>query len=999
MVAMVRRSSSPRLVGRDQELADLLAAVDGQDAERQVILIAGEAGIGKTRLLAELEATLRSSGADDRAIGIVRGSCLALADGELPFAPILEILDGLGHDRPDLRARIALVSQELSGGDLTSAAGGGSRGRLFGQIRDILVEAQADDGLVMIVDDVHWADRSTLDLLVFLARRLRGTGVLLVVAYRSDELHRRHPLPPVLAELRRGFVREQLDLGPLSADAIGQQVDEIVGRDDPRLRRRIAERADGNPFHAEELVAIDVGDAPLPASLRDVLLARLRALDPATIDVLGICAVVGTDVDETLLAAVSGTDPGEIHARLREAVEHSILVPSSDGRSYGFRHALLQEAMHDDLLPADRVGLHRRVADALARDPFSRSASRAVQAAELARHRDAAGQTELAFDAYLDAGTAAYRATAWPEAAAAFQRAATIAAPDSDGSLDPRLMAVLPKAAFAVYFAGDLHRAVALLQDGIDRASSMGDDGTAAELLIHLARLYNTFGDEQASRATFVRLQSLDVPEERLHARAMLAVANVVAKYMANRSGEAIELATRALPMVDAVGDLDSVTILLSSRGSSLIGLGRFEEAAADFDRIAGLPANEISVFERGVFITNRGWAMNEAGELDAGEALLRDGLRIAAELDVRSDWDPWNLAGLGYVAFMRGDWDDALSLVGSSRAFGVGGIPALIAGYVSALVAAGRGDAARASADFAVSREIAVDIESEWPYLELTAARLAGEAGDPRARLSHVQAGLAALEGKDTLVLWSWLALHGASAAADLAASAHGRSAPGSASDDALRARAYATLAEEVASGRRFPGSSPTRLTRAIAAFASAEADRAEGVDRPDQWAAAAAAFEDLGFQPEVAELRYREAAASLANGDRDRAVVSLGQARSIADAVGMTVLGGRIDALARAGRLTLDTPAPALVPAVEASAPPPSDDPWGLTEREREVLALVAAGRTNGQIGTALFISTKTASVHVTHILDKLGVSSRTEAALAAIHAGLVEPPVAAR
>ena len=995
---MTRRSSSPRLVGREAEMAALIDAVARPDEERRVVLVDGEAGIGKTRLLMELVSRLRAAADERGPIEVVRGSCLVLAEGELPFAPVLEILDDLG-DLPDMAGDVELVRTELSGGIATPSAGSGTRGRLFSQVRDVLVRVAERSGLVVIIDDLHWADRSTLDLLLFLARRLRGTHVLVIAAYRSDELHRRHPLQPVLAQLTRGFVREQIDLGPMSAEAIGDQVDAIVGRDDPALRQRIAERADGNPFHAEELVAIDAGDAPLPASLREVLLERLRTLDAATIDLLGVCAVVGCNVDEAILAAVSDGEPPTIHDGLRNAVEHSLLVPSADGQSYSFRHALLQEAVYDDLLPADRVGLHRRVADALVADPALRSRSPAVEAAELARHRDAAGQLDLAFEAYLEAGLAAYRATAWAEAASAFDRASTLAASRADGSIDPRLVAVLPSAAFAQYYAGDWRRAMALLRAWIDRAKSHGDNATSVELLICLARLQNTVGDDSASRMTYAEADALEIPEERIHARGILAAERVSKAYLGSRNRDAVALASETLPLAEASGDIEIVIHLLTDRAASLTQLGRFDEAAADFARIASLQSNQRSVFEMGVTITNRAWALAEAGELGAAEALLRDGLRIAADLGVSGDWDPWNLGVLAFIATMRGDWEQAVEVIDRSRASGIAGYPLHIVEGVTALLAARRGDASRAAGALEGARASAVGLEGTEPWLELTAAQLARDAGDARERLARVDAGLAALEGRDLLAVWSWLAAHGASASADLAEASHGRMASVTSREMSVQAHRFAEIADDVATGRHTPGSRSTRLTRANAAFAAGEADRAEGRDDPLAWAATAAAFEDLGYRPQVAELRYREAAASLRNGDRGRAREALRAASATAIDAGMVTLERRITALAHAGRLDIDASFEAGREAEAASdaasgVASRTEDPWGLTEREREVLALVAAGRTNGQIGAALFISTKTASVHVTHILDKLGVSSRTEAAILAIQAGLLNP-----
>jgi DNA-binding CsgD family transcriptional regulator/tetratricopeptide (TPR) repeat protein len=998
MELMARHSSSPRLVGRDTELVALIDAVTRQDDERRVVLVDGEAGIGKTRLLTELVARLRERGGDHGPADVVRGSCLALSEGELPFAPVLEILDGLDA-QPDVASDVEPVRTELAGGLAASAGGTSTRGRLFERVRDVLVRAAEPSGLIVIIDDLHWADRSTLDLLVFLARRLRSTNVLIIAAYRSDELHRRHPLRPVLAELTRGFVREQVDLGPLSTEAIGDQVEAIVGHDDPALRRRIAERADGNPFHAEELVAIDAGDVPLPASLREVLLARLRTLDPATVELLGVCAVVGFSVDEAILTAVSNGDPATIRDGFRDAVEHSILVPTEDGRSYRFRHALLQEAVYDDLLPADRVGLHRRVADAIAADPSLRCGSPAVEAAELARHRDAAGELDLAFEGYLEAGAAAFRATAWAEAASAFDRASAIAASRGGAAIDPRLVAELPSAAFAVYYAGDPQRAMALLRAWIDRAKAEHDHATAVELLVCLSRLQNTIGDEPGSRSSTAEAVALDLPEDRIHARATLAADRSSGAWMRFRFREAVSLSSENLPLAEAAGDTEIVIHLLTNRATSLTQLGRFDEAAADFERIASLQSSQRSVFEMGVTITNRAWALAESGELDAGEALLRDALRIAADLDVRDDWDPWNLSGLVYIATIRGDWQEALDLIDRSRALETSGIPLLVVEHATALLAARRGDVSTAAQALEDARSLLVGIDGLEAWLGLTAAQVAQEIGDPFERLARVRAGLEALEGCDLISMWSWLAAQGASAAADVAEVSHGRRAAGASREMSDEAHGFAALAEDVAAGSFIPGSASTRLTRANAAFAGAEAARAEGLDDPETWTTVASAFEELGYRPQVAEIRYREAAASLRQGNRERARQALGVAHSSALDLGMVPLARRIMALAKAGRLDLaatEAVATDAIPAGDADArsTTPAGESWGLTEREREVLALVAAGRTNGQIGAALFISTKTASVHVTHILDKMGVSSRTEAALLAIQAGLLDP-----
>ncbi|MEX1265031.1 MAG: AAA family ATPase, partial [Actinomycetota bacterium] len=330
---MGRRFRSARLVGRDRDLADLLDAVLRVDPDRPVILVSGEAGIGKTRLLGELVDRLAETPGDtaDPKPLVVRGSCLRLTAGDLPFAPILEILDAFGHRAatPELEG----LRGRLAGEGAEGVGSAQARTMRFIEIHNTLVEAAGDARLVIVIDDLHWADQSTLDLLLFLARRLRGSQLVLIAAYRSDELHRRHPLRPVAAELSRGFVREAIDLAPLDGDAVAEQIAELGALTNPDVAQAILDRAQGNPFYVEELVALEPGRSTLPASVRDVLLARLAILDLVTVRVLGACAVVGRDVDESLVGELLEFDGPSITEALSTAVDHSILVPALDGRS------------------------------------------------------------------------------------------------------------------------------------------------------------------------------------------------------------------------------------------------------------------------------------------------------------------------------------------------------------------------------------------------------------------------------------------------------------------------------------------------------------------------------------------------------------------------------------------------------------------------------------------------------------------------------------------
>ncbi len=354
MLSVPGRASSPAFVGREAELDALtgtLADLDGDD--RRVIVVSGEAGIGKTRLLDEFSRSLAGRTDGGRTARVLRGACVELAGGELPFAPILDVLADLSvGSSPEVGIEARRLRDAIAGTE-PAAEGIQNRGRLFVELRDLLAAGAADGDLVVVIDDLHWADRSTLDLLTFLGPRVRGASVILLLTYRDDEIHRRHPLRPFLAEIERGGIRSTIHLAPLDARSMEEQAEAILGAGaDPRLVRRVVDVADGNPFHAEELLALGADATVLPRSLRDVLLARLDRLDPNTLDLLGTAAVIGRDVNEGLLLAVTDGSAADVRAGLREAIDRFVLEVAPGTSGYRFRHALLREAVLDDLLPS-----------------------------------------------------------------------------------------------------------------------------------------------------------------------------------------------------------------------------------------------------------------------------------------------------------------------------------------------------------------------------------------------------------------------------------------------------------------------------------------------------------------------------------------------------------------------------------------------------------------------------------------------------------------------
>lgn len=388
-------------------------------------LVAGDAGVGKTRLLTEL-----TNLAEQRDMRVLVGGCMETGDVGLPYVPFVDAFRDLGV-RPDEAELVSsLVGTVPNLGRLLPALGEG-RGsapppndefeqvELFGGVLSLLVRLSELAPLVLVIEDLHWADRSTRDLLAFLVRTLRSGRITLIASYRSDELHRRHPLRPLLGELVRISDIERIELPPFNRMELTEHLEALVGeRVDAAAVDRILSRSEGNAFFSEELVAAGAisEEVVLPEALADVLRDRIDGLSESAQELLKLASVAGRRVSHRLLAAAASHPEAELEVGLREAIAGQVMVADPMAETYRFRHALLQEAVYGDLLPGERR--HHGT--------YARLFAESGYAAELAHHCLAGHDLPGALAAMVRAATEATSVSAPAEALGHLTRALEI---------------------------------------------------------------------------------------------------------------------------------------------------------------------------------------------------------------------------------------------------------------------------------------------------------------------------------------------------------------------------------------------------------------------------------------------------------------------------------------------------------------------------------------------------------------------------------------------
>ena len=990
---MAYQVMSRRFVGRSQELARLRQLLArAADSEPLVTVIGGEAGVGKTRLVEQLAATANQQG-----VRVLRGGCVPLGEEGLPFAPVVEALRGLTGelDPAELeavagpaRAELGRLLPDLAWTSVAAAGvAGAGQGRLFELLLGVVQRLAASAPLLWVMEDLHWADRSTRDLLAYLATYLRSGRVLLVGTFRSDELHRHHPLRRLLGELARNRRVVRLELPRFTRAELAEQLAGLLGSEPPtRLVDDIYARSEGNPFFTEELVLAGTArPGALPPNLQEVLLTRVVRLGPRTQQLLGVAAAAGPGATQPLLATVTGMSDQQLLDGLREAVDQQLLLPEPGGAGYLFRHALVAEAVYSELLPDERVRLHSALAGALEAgvEPEGPPASRA---ARLAYHWAAAGDHPRALSASVQAAAAAEQVHAFAEAQLQLERVLALwdRVPDAEERTGMDRPLLLSRCAEAAYAASDNSRAAELVRQALPLVDQVSQPQRAGLLHEQLARCLCMLGDPAAlgEQQQAVRLVPPEPSAERARVLGSLARDLLV---MLSSFAEARGLAEEAIAIARQVGARAEEASARTTLGGALIYFGDADAGLTELEaarRLARQAGDVIGLLRATV---NHSDVLLAAGRLEEAVVVALDGIGEARRLGLARRSGPILACNATVALVALGRWDQAERV---SRE-GLEGAPpdaaSLDLPLARVTLELGLGEFDAAAARLQAARQLLPTLIAEAQMVGPLFADLAELAlwrGDPEQAKQLVAEAVPLVQGDPRYAAPLYaLGMRVEADRAELARARH-RGAP--ASDDGTAT----TLLERLDQATQGSAAAGIPELAAWHALGLAERTRQAGQPDPAAWAAAVTAWERLGQPYRVAYAGFRQAEALLAAGERQAAAEVLGRAAAITGRLGARPLEAEVQALARRARLDLAPPAAATAPAPGALAPA---EQLGLTPREVEVLALVAAGRSNRQIAQALFISPKTVSVHVSNILAKLGVAGRVEAAAIAHRLGL--------
>ena len=936
------------IVGRYAERALLSAAYARAAAgEPQVLLITGAAGIGKTRLAEELS---REAGKAGTGAQVLAGESAPLAGAALAYGPFVA---ALGEQAPWLL-------DDDGPGDMLAA-----RHRLFVRVLGLLGDLAAAGPLVLVLEDLHWADESSRELLAFLAVRLRRGSVLLAATVRDEDLdsgQRRW-----LSEIVRRPGVSRVRLTGLSDAEIAELVTGLfpdgVSADQVSA---VVSVAGGNPLYALELAS--AGPEGPPASITEAVLARVGALTGPAQAVVDQVSVADGGMSHELLAATVALEEKRLLAAAREAVSSGLLVAQGEG--YAFSHGLIRQVLYDHLLPGERRRLHRSLAEALA-------ARAGASQGSLAQHWHRAGCQDRAAIAALAAARQAVSARAYPEAVRDYALAI-----DLESWLPRPGPGLFEEAAQAASWAGDPEQAAGWAAEALARSGAAGPEGRV-RLLERLGRYRWEAGDPRAAVDASEEAVALlpGGPPSALRARVLAALAThrmLLGEFAGALpvAEQAVAEARQAGAVAEQAHGLATLGVLLAQRGDPDAGIAALRTSFT-LARGAGNIEDVVRAATSHMYLLCTTGRFTEA--LEVGRAGRQAARSLGAPPSLTAGLDNNTAA----VLTATGRWAEADQLLAEL----VGESTAKATRYLELMqleLAVGQGDRARAARLATALAKAPSEPRLDGP-LHACLAEQALHTGDLAVAADEVLAGLAALKGAAWADAEIRLLAAGARAAADLAALPEVARPRDIAEHWEPVAASFADRAISLVSD----GRAGEPAIAAYAALTAAEQARQLGTDSRAVWRAVADAWQEAGQPYREAYARLREAEAAVRAGRRDQAARALEAGQVLARDLPSDPLLGLAQELARRARLA---PRPE-----QPSRPASGLSRFDLTARETEVLALLAKGDSNRQIARALFISERTVAVHVSRILDKLGVRNRTEAATVGARLALIGPPAA--
>jgi ATP/maltotriose-dependent transcriptional regulator MalT len=970
------------MIGRHDQLRELeghLQSVRG--GAGQVVFVGGDAGVGKTRLLREFAAVARAQGGAE----ILEGRCYD-EDPAMPYGPFVDaIRAAVRESGPEVVAQacdpwtddLARLLPELEAAAPTTPASDDpqvQKRRLFEAIYSLIRPYHPQTCRIVVLEDFHWSDQTSQELVHYLARTSARDRVLLIVSYRTDELHRRHPLTHLIAQLTRDRMYQEIRLAPLAFDELVSMLETTLDRTLPgAFVDMLYDRTGGNPFFAEELLksliehtqldtligAAQQGRAidqlAIPISIKDSILDRTADLDTTTAEVLTYAAVIGRRFDFDLLLRLTGLGEAQLLRAVELLVERQLVVEEQEGMddSYSFRHALTREAVYGDLLGRERRMRHREVLAAL-EELYAGQHDEVID--QLAYHSLHGRELERAAHYARMAGERAAQMYAFREAVAHYEAALDLLEADDPGERAD-LFESLGRAAYPL---GDFNRCARYWREAQRLYEQLGQRHKVAELARWLGRIAWERDDPQTAFAhTRAAIEILEAePPGRELAMAYSALSQL---YMiASQLEESIAWGEKALRLAEEYGDVAVKTHALNNIGVSLMERGETARGSACMERSLELARQHGMLLDELRACVNFGGGLLTMGQFKRARELLRAGTNRALEAHVEL-YSAELLGMLGHAELRLGHWDDAYELLArqgrrdtARQLCDEDCFPQM----GELLLRQGRLDEARRLLEQQLSRpEIREDSHARRP-ISASLVRVYLALGTIEQAVDLLEEGLnrddVALHPKGQELLAAgvetYLQAGRTDRAGELLVSLAALSTPG----ESLLAAA------QLEDGRGL-----------LAAHARQHADAAVHFERSiEHWRTMEAPFE------EARALRRRAESLLLLGRaqSRDVALRDLAAARAILARLGAAHELETAEALARRHE-----PPPAVVRRGE------------LTPRERQVIALIAQGYSNRAIARALVISEKTAEVHVGNILGKLGFGSRSQAAAYAVEHGL--------